>query len=109
MASTVKRPTISGLQRRGASNTHNAGVRFGPSPNNFLSMDWADLHCQRQFKRARNFLPIVTRANEPKLKSQAGSAYRVKLAHPTRFERVTFAFGARRLGANGQADGGPAH
>jgi hypothetical protein len=32
-----------------------------------------------------------------------------KMAHPTRFERVTFAFGARRLRANGQTDGWPAH
>ena len=39
---------------------------------------------------------LLARMNR-KLKSQAGSAYRVvkqeKLAHPTRFERVTFAFG----------------
>jgi hypothetical protein len=46
------------------------------------------------------FSQLLTRANEPELKSQAGPAYRVvnkeKLAHPTRFERVTFAFGGQR-------------
>jgi len=45
------------------------------------------------------FSQLLTRASEAKLKSQAASAYPIankeKLAHPTRFERVTFAFGAR--------------
>src|SRR5258707_8920311 len=49
--------------------------------------------------RAETFSQLLTRANEPELRSQAGSAYRVvkqrKLAHPTRFDRVTFAFGGR--------------
>ena len=44
---------------------------------------------------------LLTRANEPELKSRSESAYRVvkqeKLARPTRFERVTFAFGGQGL------------
>ena len=44
-----------------------------------------------------NFFQLLTCANEPELKLQAESAYRVvkKLARPTRFERVTFAFGGQ--------------
>ena len=40
---------------------------------------------------------MLTRSNKTELEFRFGRAYRAeKLAHPTRFERVTFAFGAQR-------------
>src|SRR5882757_1937420 len=40
-------------------------------------MDWTDLYARANSNACRNFSQLLTRANEPELKSRAGSAYRV--------------------------------
>jgi hypothetical protein len=51
--------------------------QLDPGRTTSISMDWIDLHRESQFKRVKIFSQLLTCANEPKLKSQAGYAYRV--------------------------------
>jgi hypothetical protein len=41
-------------------------------------MDWTDVHCQRQFKRARNLLSIAYSREQTKTEVSGWSAYRVE-------------------------------